>query len=280
VCDQLRTPDAFIAVTTALAASLAGQRVPYAEVTVSPLAHVLRGIPADELFDALEIGRGHAQRAHGLDLRWCAAFGTRRGPKAAMEAVEMVLAHRRGGFVSVGIAGLESAESRRAFAPAFALARDAGLHCVAHAGEASGAASIWEAIDDLGAERIGHGIRCIDDSSLVARLRTERIPLEVCPTSNVVTGVVRSLTEHPLRQLLDAGLVVTLNSDDPAMCHTTLTGEYELAERAFGLARSELVGLARASIRSSFLQPEEQDTYRQMVDAVASSAEERVPLVR
>ena len=137
----------------------------------------------------------------------------------------------------------------------FAAAIAAGLHSVPHAGEMSGPATIWESLDGLRAERIGHGISCLDDPALVARLRESQIPLEVCPTSNVCTRQVTGLAEHPLPRMLEAGLFVTLNSDDPPMFGTTLTEEYRRAASVLGLTRAQLAGLAANGVRASFLDP-------------------------
>jgi aminodeoxyfutalosine deaminase len=267
VCDQLRAAEDFARVAAELGEALAAQNVRYAEVTVSPVAHVRRGISPEELFAGLESGR-KAAASRGVRIAWCAASGTRRGPAAAIEAIDMVLAHGTPAVVSLGLAGFESAVPRADFAPAFALAREAGLHCVAHAGEAAGPASVWEAIDVLGAERIGHGIRSLEDPVLVARLRQTATPLEVCPTSNVRTGVVASLRAHPLPALLAEGLVVSLNTDDPAMFHTDLTAEYVTAARAFGLGPAVLADLARAAVRSAFLAQEDATALLADIDAV------------
>ena len=155
--------------------------------------------------------------------------------------------------MSFGLGGPEIGVPREPFADAFATARAAGLHSVPHAGETDGPWSIWGAVRALGAERIGHGLRCLEDPELVAHLREARIPLEVCPTSNVRLGLVHELRAHPLRRLMDEGLVVTLNSDDPPMFGTTLTDEYLGALCELGLSPAELAGLARAGVDASFM---------------------------
>jgi adenosine deaminase/aminodeoxyfutalosine deaminase len=127
------------------------------------------------------------------------------------------------------------------------------LHSVPHAGESTGPESIWEALDLLGAERIGHGIAAAQDEALLARLRDEAIPLEICPTSNVCTRAVPSLAEHPLPALVAAGVPVTINSDDPPMFSTTLTHEYEVAAELLHLDEAGIADLARAAVRASFL---------------------------
>jgi aminodeoxyfutalosine deaminase len=128
---------------------------------------------------------------------------------------------------------------------------------VPHAGEAAGPESVWDAIDHLGAERIGHGVRCLQDPELVAELRRRRIPLEVCPTSNVRTGVVADLAAHPLPRLIEEGLVVTLNSDDPPMFGTSLREEYHTVASVLGVSPAGLRDLARNAARTAFLPPAE-----------------------
>src|SRR5262249_32669473 len=139
------------------------------------------------------------------------------------------------------------------FKEAFELARSAGLAAVPHAGEIAGAASIWGALEVLHAQRIGHGVRCLEDARLVEYLRSHQIPLEVCPTSNVCLGVAPSLAEHPLPHLLAEGLYVTLNSDDPPMFNTTLTNEYQRAAETLGFNAESLETLALNAVRASLL---------------------------
>src|SRR5262249_50740191 len=138
-------------------------------------------------------------------------------PEVAQRTLEVALRHRQLGVVALGLGGFEAGNPPQRFADVFQRAKDAGLHAVPHPGEAAGPESIRGALESLGAERIGHGIRALEDPSLVAELRARAIPLEVCVTSNVRTGVVPSIVMHPLPKLLEAGLTVTLNSDDPSM---------------------------------------------------------------
>jgi len=152
----------------------------------------------------------------------------------------------------VGLGGAEAGVRRADFAPAFRVAREAGLHSVPHAGETSGPGEVWAAVLDLGADRIGHGIASAADPELMAYLATRGITLEVCPTSNVCTGAVPSLDDHPLPKLLAAGVPVTLATDDPGMFHTDLNQEYRLCRERFGLGPAELAGLARTGARAAF----------------------------
>jgi aminodeoxyfutalosine deaminase len=132
-----------------------------------------------------------------------------------------------------------------------------GLRTVAHAGEFDGPASVWQAVEVLGAERIGHGIRAGEDPVLLAMLRRRRIPLEVCPTSNLRTGVIRSWREHPLPRLVAAGLRITVNTDDPALFQTSLLSEYRALRRRLGLGRAAVLSIEREGVRASFLSPSE-----------------------
>jgi RimJ/RimL family protein N-acetyltransferase len=156
--------------------------------------------------------------------------------------------------VAFGIGGSEERGPAEWFSDVFAFARSSGLRLVAHAGESMGPESVWAALR-IGAERIGHGIRSIDDPSLIAHLRDNRIPLEISITSNLVTGVVARLEDHPVRRLHDAGVPIVLNTDDPAMFGCTLVGEYQLAARSFGFTDAELRGISENGFRYRFGSP-------------------------
>jgi aminodeoxyfutalosine deaminase len=266
ICRHLSSAADFALITRELGASLAAQNVRYAEVTVTPMGHVLRGVAPAALFEGIEQGRAEVEAEHGVRLRWCTDIDGRGGPELAVETVELVLRNRPAGLVSLGLGGQEV--PRGQFGRAFEIARGAGLHSVPHAGEAAGPESVWEAIDQLGAERIGHGVRCLEDPELVAELRRRRIPLEVCPTSNVRTGVVPDLAAHPLPRLIEEGLLVTLNSDDPPMFGTTLRGEYIAAARTLGLGAAGLKELACNAARAAFLPHAEAQALVADIDAV------------
>lgn len=266
VCDHLRSGEDFALITRELGASLAAQNVRYAEVTVTPIGHVRRGVAPEALFEGIEQGRAEVEAEHGVRLRWCTDIDGGGGPELAVETVELVLRHRPAGLVSLGLGGAEV--PRAQFARAFEIARDAGLRSVPHAGEAAGPESVWDAIDHLGAERIGHGVRCLEDPELVAELRRRHIPLEVCPTSNLRTGVVADLAAHPLPRLIEERLVVTLNSDDPPMFGTSLRDEYHAAARVLGLSPAGLRDLARNAARAAFLPPAEAAALVAEIDAI------------
>lgn len=175
----------------------------------------------------------------------------RRSVERAWRTLELAVAHQRDGVVAVGLAGDESYPADP-FVDVFAAAREKGVHVVHHAGEACGADSVRQAISAGRAERLGHGIRVLDDDTLVREVRDRRIPLEVCPSSNVALGFAPSLAEHPLPLLRAAGLLVTLNTDIPAMTGATLTGEYLAVRDTFGDTDADLAGLARNAVDASF----------------------------
>jgi adenosine deaminase len=212
-------------------------------------------MPAAELTEALDIAARSAARDYGITMAYIFDVAGEYGEPAARATLEHALSCPPGALKGFGLAGIEQARPRfaGAFRSVFAAAIAAGLHSVPHAGEMSGPATIWEALDGLRAERIGHGISCLDDPLLVARLRESQVPLEVCPTSNVCTRQVAGLAEHPLPRMLAEGLFVTLNSDDPPMFGTTLTEEYRRAASVLGLGRDQLAGLAANGVRASFL---------------------------
>ena len=177
---------------------------------------------------------------------------TRQFPiEQGWEVARLAAANRERGVVGFGIGGDEARGPARDYKEVFAWAREQGLHLAPHGGETTGPQSVWEALE-CGAERIGHGIGAIKDPVLVKHLADNRIPLEICVTSNLRTGIVKTLGEHPLRKLHDAGVPVTLNTDDPAMFGATLEGEYRLAADAFGFSEAELTEVAANGFRYAF----------------------------
>jgi aminodeoxyfutalosine deaminase len=267
VVDLIRDEEDVRILTFEVARELARQNVRYAELTITPYSHVKRGIPAPAFCAAIEDARVRAETELGVVLRWCFDIPGEAGLPAAEETLRIALEERPDGLVSFGLAGPEIGVPRLPFKPYFDKARAAGLHSVPHAGETTGPETVWDAIRELHAERIGHGISCVRDPELVAYLAEHRIPLEVSPTSNVRTRSVPSLAEHPLPELVEAGVVVSINSDDPPMFGTTLNQEYAIAARLLGLDRDGLAGLARAGVDASFLPSAEKARLRAEIDA-------------
>ena len=250
----VRTGADLVLVIDRLARDLVAANVLYAEVTVTPLAHLAAGIDPDELVEALARGRAGAATA-GVELAWVFDVSGELGAQAALDTVRWVLHHAPEDAVGFGLGGPEAGVPRRRFRSAFEAAIAAGLHSVPHAGESSGPESVRSALGDLRAERIGHGIGSARDPRLVAELAAAGVTLEICPTSNLRTGVVPEPSEHPLAALLRAGVPVTLGTDDPGIFRTDLNREYVLAHEQLGLTRDELVEIAATGIRAAFCRP-------------------------
>jgi adenosine deaminase/aminodeoxyfutalosine deaminase len=255
VVDLIRDAEDVWTLTYEVARELAGQQVRYAELTLTPYSSIVRGIPAEAFCEAVEDARRRARRDHGVALHWCFDIPGEAGVPAADITLDVATRLRPDGLVSFGLGGPELGVPRAQFAPHFAAARAAGLHSVPHAGESTGPETVWDAITHLGAERIGHGIAAARDPRLLEYLSAEGIPLEVCPTSNVRTRSVPSLAEHPLPDLVAAGVPVSINSDDPPMFATNLNHEYAVAAQLLALDAAGVAELARAAVRASFLDP-------------------------
>ncbi len=269
----VRSGEDVATLVTGIGRNLAAQGVRYAEITVTPWSNVAdAGIPYPELVAGLSAGRVAAAAA-GVELAWC--YDIPGFPDMDPEIAELTcgwaVSEPPPGLASFGLGGAEI--DRRNFADVFDRARAAGLHSVPHAGEADGPRSMWAALQSLGAERIGHGIRCLEDPELVDYLGHHQIPLEVCPTSNVCTRVVPDLASHPLPTLIDAGLMVTLNSDDPPMFGTTLLDEYRTVATTFGFGAGELAQLARNGVRCSFLPDDRKRALVAEIDATLAAYE-------
>ncbi|MFC8845457.1 MULTISPECIES: adenosine deaminase [unclassified Micromonospora] len=254
VVDLVRDPEDVWILTHEVARELARQQVRYAELTVTPYSHVRRGIPAPAFCEAIEDARKRAEADFGIALRWCFDIPGEAGLPAAEETLRICLEEQPEGLVSFGLGGPEIGVPRPQFKPYFDQARSAGLRSAPHAGETTGPQTVWDALRDLGAERIGHGISAAADPELLAHLAQHRIALEVCPTSNVRTRAVASLDAHPLPRLVEAGVLVTINSDDPPMFGTTLNDEYAVAARLLGLGPQGLAALATDAVSVSFLE--------------------------
>ncbi|MFB3739456.1 MAG: adenosine deaminase [Candidatus Velamenicoccus archaeovorus] len=247
----LTTPADFRRIAYELSEDEAAQGVRYAEVSFSLPEHAARLDDWDGPVLGVLEGFADGERDFGIVCRPYVDVVRGLPVELSWNAMRTAVRHREGGVIGVGLGGDER-HPPEDYAQIFAEARSNGLHSLPHAGETAGPASIRGALDALGAERLGHGIRCLEDPDLAAELRDRRIALEVCPTSNVMTRVVRSIDEHPLPRLLEAGLLVTLNSDDPSMFSSPIAGEYELARRVFGLDDAKLAEIARNGVRASF----------------------------
>ena len=255
VVDLIRTPEDVRLLTYEIARDMARQRIRYAELTITPFSSTRRGIDEAAFMDAIEDARKAAETDFGTVLRWCFDIPGEAGLESAEETVRLATTDtlRPEGLVSFGLGGPEIGVPRPQFKPYFDRAIAAGLHSVPHAGETTGPETVWDALTDLHAERIGHGTASARDPKLLAHLAEHRIALEVCPTSNIATRAVRTLDEHPVKEFVRAGVVVTVNSDDPPMFGTDLNNEYAVAARLLDLDERGLAALAKNAVEVSFL---------------------------
>jgi adenosine deaminase len=253
LCGAVVDPEQLAEIARQLCARAKASGARHVDVIVNPShwPHWRRRL--GEMFDALDGPFAAAEARDGPTVGLCVSLSRSQGRAEADELVDAVLAlgHRR--VVALSIDGNEAAGSHNErFAAAFARAGEAGLRRCAHAGESSGPSGVREAVELLGAERIDHGIRCLEDPSLVVELAERGVPLDVCPTSNVVLGLVEDIGSHPIEALRRAGVPVSINTDDPLLYGIDLVGEYERCTAAFGWGTTELGHLARTSIESCF----------------------------
>lgn len=240
----------------------AEQNIVYTEAYLSA-TFIIERFADEAILDVIEAAISAGQKKHGCVVKLIPDIA-RMLPESQQRVLEFVLkGQQRGLFIGLGLGGPEQGYPPSLFTETYAQARRAGLRTVAHAGEADGPASIWGAIDDLQVERIGHGIRCIEDPALVAALRERQIPLEVCPVSNYCLGIVAPGSMHPIRAMLDAGLRCCINSDDPAMFSTSLVNEY-VTLAALGFSWPELRQLNLNALEAAFLNDIEKQKYRSL----------------
>ena len=249
----LRTPEDFQLLANDFLAEQACQNILYSEVHFTIATHLANGVNGGEVLHALEEAVREAESGYGVTLRLIPDIVRNVGPQVADRTLEWALAGQGRGVVALGLSGSEPRFPNEPFREHFDTARRAGLHRVAHAGETGGPESIRSVLAVCGAERIGHGVRAVEDPSLMAELRDRGVPLEVCPSSNVCLGVVPEMPSHPFDRLYRAGCRVSVNSDDPAFFNTNLTREYLRLHQTFGYSAAELAGLSLSSVRQSFL---------------------------
>ena len=261
VCQHLQTPDDYELVTYETLRQLAQQNVRYAEIIVSAGVMLWKGENVRLDFESILFGYARAQRETGIRVQWIFDAVRHFGTDAAWSVVHEAVALKDQGVVALGIGGDERQFAAATFREVFDYAGSNGLHLTAHAGEAVGPESIWSALSELHAERIGHGFTAIQDARLVDHLAKEQIPVEVCLSSNLRTGVLADLSNHPLRRYLDKKMVISLNTDDPALFATDLNREYLLAHQKLGLSQAQLKTLAKASFQAAFLTDQEKNAY-------------------
>jgi aminodeoxyfutalosine deaminase len=271
VTGHLRTPEDYELITYRLIERLKAQNILHAEVIVSVGVCLWRKQDFPALFEGLERGRHRGEKDFGVSLLWIFDAIRQFGAEKAQSVLDLAIQFRDRNVVAFGIGGDESAGPPEWFAGVYPRAADHGLHLTAHAGESVAPESIWGALN-LKAERIGHGLTAGQDAELIEELAERQVPIEICVTSNLRTGCCAELAQHPVRRYFDQGLMLTLNSDDPAMFRTSLVEEYALVQEAFGFSDEHLRELARNSFEASFLPPDKKVEFLNLFDSAATRA--------
>lgn len=264
----LRTPDDIELITREFLQGQAEQNIRYSEVTFTAYNQfATSGLDFHPQIDAVNRARAWAERELGVGMGIIMDIPRHILPEEGMQIAEWAVERYGDGIIAFGLGGPEMGNPPEKFQAAFDHVRAAGIPCILHAGETVGPESIWSALRVAHSLRIGHGVRAVEDAALLVHLRDNQIPLEVCPTSNVCLGVYPSLAEHSLPRLLEAGLYVTLNSDDPPMFNTTLTNEYLACRAAFGWDRAFIQRLVLNAVDATLLPDVERAAMRAAFEA-------------
>jgi len=247
------------------------QNLLYVEAFFSPWDFKTNGLGMEEITEAVLAGCTRASRDCGIRWRLIADINREHGPDAGLRRIEQVRKYKDRGVIGIGLGGREREFPAAAFAEVYAEAAHQGLFCTAHAGEADGARSVRAALEQLHVHRVGHGVRAVEDPHVVSLLKRLHVPLEICVTSNVMTGVVPSPAQHPLRKLFDAGLTLTINTDDPTMFGCTLSGEFQLLLGVLGFSPGEIRSLCLNAVNASTLAEEEKAVLKRTVEQAWAS---------
>jgi len=269
VSEHLRGPKEYELVTYRLMQRLKEENVLHAEVYIAVGVCLYRKQDFPAIFEAFERGRARGARDFGVSLLWIFDATRHFGVEEAQKVFELAVRYQDRHVVGVGIGGDEQKAPPELFRSVYGYAEDNGLRLTAHAGETGPPESVWGALN-LHAERIGHGLTAAQDADLVEELAYRQIPVEICITSNLRTGVCKAVAEHPAKSYFDQGVMITLNTDDPALFGTTLSREYQLAQETFGFTDEHLRELARNSFEASFLPPEKKVELLSLFDAAAA----------
>jgi adenosine deaminase len=254
ISNSIQTPEDLEQITREFLIGQAEQNILYSEVTYTPYTHYQqKGLPFQEQLHAINAARTWAERELGVRMNLITDIARETAPEKGEIVAQWAVEAMGNGVVALGLGGAEINNPPEKHVRAFEIAREAGLPSVPHGGETEGAESIWGALRSLNAVRIGHGVRCLEDPALVAELRERQIPLEVCPTSNISLKVFPEMSQHSLPRLMDEGLYVTINSDDPPMFNTTLTNEYRVVAETFGYSLDQLKTLVMNAAKATLL---------------------------
>jgi aminodeoxyfutalosine deaminase len=269
VSAHLRGPDDFELITYRLMQRLKEESILHAEVYVAVGVSLFRKQDFAAIFEGLERGRARGARDFGVSLLWIFDATRHFGVEEAQKVFELAVRYQDRNVVGIGIGGDEQKGPPELFRGVYSYAADNGLRLTAHAGETAPPESIWGALN-LHAERIGHGFTARQDPDLIEELAYRQIPVEICLTSNLRTGVCKAINEHPVKSYFDQGIMITLNTDDPALFGTTLSREYQLAQETFGFTDEHLRELARNSFEASFLPAEKKLELLSLFDTAAA----------
>lgn len=269
VSAHLRGPDDYELVTYRLMQQLKQENVLHAEVYVAVGVCLYRKQDFAAIFEGLERGRARGARDFGVSLLWIFDATRHFGVEEAQRVFELAVRYKERHVVGIGIGGDEQKAPPELFRGAYAYAEDHGLRLTAHAGETGSAESVWGALN-LHAERIGHGVSAAQDPDLIEELAYRQIPVEICVTSNLRTGVCKSASEHPVKNYFDQGMMIILNTDDPALFGTSLAREYQFAQETYGFTDEHLRELARNSFEASFLPAEKKIELLSLFDAAVA----------
>lgn len=265
-----QTDDVLTRIAEEIVEDAAKESVRYLELRGAPLVHVQEGLYAEAVVEAILTGLASGEKKFGVKARFIVCALRSDEPKKNVSLAKIAANYLKYGVVGFDLAGDEAGYSANLHREAFQLAKEKGLKITVHAGEAAGPTSVYSAIYDLGAERIGHGIRALEDERLIELLREKNIALEVCPTSNVHTKAVPELRKHPVRKLYELGVPIIIGDDDPKISNISLSSELELLKKQFGFTVQEICGLELQAVNYSFLpETEKEKVYKQMVEQLA-----------
>ena len=261
-CGTLRTAEDFETITVDLGADAARQSIPYREVFFTYAYHDRRDVPWEEVIEGIAAGRKVNQERYGVEMWFIADIDRTIDPEEGVWLVEMAHASReKAGIIGIGLDSQEIGYPAKRHKPAFDRAAELSFRRVAHAGEDVGPKSVWDALESLGVERIDHGVRSLEDDRLIAHLVETQTPLTVCPVSNVALKVFPDIASHPIKRLMDAGVLVVINSDDPPMFHTDVLNDYTQVTDTFDLTADDVERLARNSFEAAFMGDAARDRY-------------------
>jgi adenosine deaminase/aminodeoxyfutalosine deaminase len=269
ITEDLQSAEDYELITYRLMEKLKAENVLHAEVYVSVGVCLWRKQDFAAIFVGMERGRERGERDFGTSLLWIFDAVRQFGAEKAQQVAELAVQYKSSSVVGFGIGGDERQAAPELFKDVYAYAAANDLRLTAHAGETAGPGSVWGALN-LRVERVGHGFTAWQDPELVEELSTRQVPVEICVTSNLRTGVCASIAEHPVRNYFDQGVMVTLNTDDPAMFGTSLSREYQIAQTQFAFTDEHLRELARNSFEASFLPPDKKLQFLNLFDAVAA----------